>query len=251
MGELRHTQAQLIQSAKMAAVGELAAGVAHELNNPLNSVLASAELLLERAELEGRDRERMEAIARQAGRARDIIRNLLDFARQRGTLCDWADVNQVLGDSLSLLRQRLQNGGITLVENYAPGLPPLLLNASQIKEVFLSLVLNALQAMPAGGRLVVRTEQRGDRVAVTFADDGEGIADDVLPRIFEPFYTTRPVGQGTGLGLSVSLGIVQDHGGTMQVESRLGEGATFVVWLPLPKEREDLDTPLQSEPAAR
>ncbi|MEJ2210542.1 MAG: PAS domain S-box protein [Anaerolineae bacterium] len=251
MGELRHTQAQLIQSAKMAAVGELAAGVAHELNNPLNSVLASAELLLERAELEGRDRERMEAIARQAGRARDIIRNLLDFARQRGTLCDWADVNQVLGDSLSLLRQRLQNGGITLVENYAPGLPPLLLNASQIKEVFLSLVLNALQAMPAGGRLVVRTEQRGDRVAVTFADDGEGIADDVLPRIFEPFYTTRPVGQGTGLGLSVSLGIVQDHGGTMQVESQLGEGATFVVWLPLPKEREDLDTPLQSEPAAR
>ncbi|MFN2225048.1 MAG: sensor histidine kinase, partial [Anaerolineae bacterium] len=130
-------------------------------------------------------------------------------------------------------------------------LPPLLLDASRIKEVFLSLALNALQAMPAGGRLVVRTEQRGDRVAVTFADDGEGIADDVLPRIFEPFYTTRPVGQGTGLGLSVSLGIVQDHGGTMQVDSRPGEGATFVIWLPVEKQSEIVETRAQPEPATR
>ena len=251
MGELRRTQAQLIQSAKMAAVGELAAGIAHELNNPLNSVLGSAELLLERAELDGRDRERLESIARQAYRASDIIRNLLDFARQRGTLRDWADVNQVVGDSLSLLRQRLENGGVALGEEYADGLPPLLLDASRIKEVFLSLALNALQAMPAGGRLVVRTEQRGDRVAVTFADDGEGIADDVLPRIFEPFYTTRPVGQGTGLGLSVSLGIVQDHGGTMQVDSRPGEGATFVIWLPVEKQSEIVETRAQPEPATR
>jgi PAS domain S-box-containing protein len=251
MGELRRTQAQLIQSAKMAAVGELAAGIAHELNNPLNSVLGFAELLLERAELDGRDRERLESIARQAYRASDIIRNLLDFARQRGTLRDWADVNQVVGDSLSLLRQRLENGGVALGEEYADGLPPLLLDASRIKEVFLSLALNALQAMPAGGRLVVRTEQRGDRVAVTFADDGEGIADDVLPRIFEPFYTTRPVGQGTGLGLSVSLGIVQDHGGTMQVDSRPGEGATFVIWLPVEKQSEIVETRAQPEPATR
>jgi len=257
MGELRRTQAQLIQSAKMAAVGELAAGVAHELNNPLNSVLGSSELLLERARLDGRDRERLEAIARQAWRASDIIRNLLDFARQRGTLRDWADVNQVVSDSLSLLRQRLENDGVILVEEYADDLPPLLLNASRLKEVFLSLTLNALQAMPEGGRLTVRTEQRGDRVAVTFVDDGEGIVADVQQRIFEPFYTTRPVGQGTGLGLSVSLGIVQDHGGTIQVDSRPGKGATFVVWLPVEKiDSETVDTPAgpdlsQPEPMAR
>lgn len=252
MDELRRTQAQLIQSAKMAAVGELAAGIAHELNNPLNSVLVSSELLLERADLEDRDRERLEAIARQAGRAGDTIRNLLDFARQRSTLRDWADVNQVVDDSLALLRQRLENGGVALAEEYAPDLPPLLLNTSRIKEVFLSLTLNALQAMPSGGRLIVRTEQQGDRVAVTFADSGQGIPGEVLPRIFEPFYTTRPVGQGTGLGLSVSLGIVQDHGGTMQVESRAGEGATFVVWLPVEKEEpEGVDTLAQPDAAAR
>jgi PAS domain S-box-containing protein len=250
MGELRRTQAQLIQSAKMAAVGELAAGIAHELNNPLNSVLVSSELLLERADLDGRDRERLEAIARQASRAGDIIRNLLDFARQRSTLRDWADVNQVLSDSLSLLRQRLENGGVTLVETYADDLPPLLLNASRLKEVFLSLALNALQAMPEGGRLTVQTEQRGDRVAVTFGDDGLGIEPDVLPRIFEPFYTTRAVGEGTGLGLSVSLGIVQEHGGTMQVDSRPGEGATFVVWLPVDKEEpEPIDGAAQPQAA--
>jgi signal transduction histidine kinase len=146
---------------------------------------------------------------------------------------------------------------VILVEEYADDLPPLLLNASRLKEVFLSLTLNALQAMPEGGRLTVRTEQRGDRVAVTFVDDGEGIVADVQQRIFEPFYTTRPVGQGTGLGLSVSLGIVQDHGGTIQVDSRPGKGATFVVWLPVEKiDSETVDTPAgpdlsQPEPMAR
>lgn len=252
MGELQRTQAQLVQSAKMAAVGELAAGVAHELNTPLNSVLVSSELLLERAALDGRDRERLEAIVRQARKSSDIICNLLDFARQRGSLRDWADVNQVLRDTLSLLRQRFENGGVALAEEYAPDLPALLLNAGRMKEVFLSLSLNALQAMSGGGRLTVRTEQRGDRVAVTFADTGEGIASDILPRIFEPFYTTRPVGEGTGLGLSVSLGIVQDHGGSIQVSSEVGEGSTFVVWLPI--EKEELEAPppaAQPQPVAR
>jgi PAS domain S-box-containing protein len=252
MGELRRTQAQLIQAAKMAAVGELAAGIAHELNTPLNSVLGSSELLLERADLEGRDRERLESIVRQARKASDIIQNLLDFAGQTGSLRDWADVNQVARDSLTLLRQRLENGGIILVEEYAADLPVLLLDASRMKEVFLSLAINALQAMPDGGRLTVRSEQRGDRVAMTFADTGEGIPSDVLPRIFEPFYTTRPVGQGTGLGLSVSLGIVQEHGGSMQAESEPGQGATFVVWLPVERgEPETAASLFQPEPAAR
>ncbi|MGD8794553.1 MAG: ATP-binding protein, partial [Anaerolineae bacterium] len=169
-------------------------------------------------------------------KARDIIRNLLDFARQRGFLRDRADLNQVLQASLALLRRRLEVGQIEIREDYAPDLPQLLIDANRMQQVFINLLTNAQQAMPQGGVLSIESERLDRGIAVRFADDGEGIPEEHLDRIFEPFFTTRPVGEGAGLGLSVSLGIVQAHGGRIEVESQPGQGSTFVVWLPIEEE---------------
>ncbi len=239
--ELRRTQAQLVQSARMAAVGELAAGVAHELNNPLTPVLGLAEFLLKRDRLDDAARKDLSIIAAEARRAREIVLNLLDFARQTESSRQQADVNQVVRDTLALVRSRLESNDIVVEEHYDPNLPLLLLDTARLKQVWLNLFVNALHAMPHGGRLAVTTEwlpvladRPGDRkVAVRIADTGAGIPPTVLPHIFEPFYTTRPTGQGTGLGLAVSLGIVQDHGGSIDVDTQEGKGSTFTVWLPV------------------
>jgi PAS domain S-box-containing protein len=233
MEELQRTQAQLIQSAKMAAIGELAAGVAHELNNPLTAVLGFSELLLEHAEPDDPNWPRLEAIARQAIRARDIVANLLSFSRQTEFHREMSDLNKVLQDALGLIRLRLKISGIVIREHYAMDLPPILMDTGRMKQVFLNIITNALHAMPKGGKLTLGTEQVGDEVVARIADTGEGIAAEHLPNIFEPFFTTKAVGKGSGLGLSVSLGIVQDHGGRIQVETQVGSGSTFTVWLPV------------------
>jgi PAS domain S-box-containing protein len=241
MERLKMTQAQLVQAAKLAAVGELAAGVAHELNNPLTSVLGYAELLLRSLPPDTPFRGDLEIIDKQAIRARDIVRNLLDFARQSKPERRPSDLNQVVQQTLGLIRQHLETSGVVIEEQYAPHLEPITLNSGQIKQVFLNLINNAAQAMPYGGRLCVSTGRVGDEILVTVADTGSGIPPDIMDRIFDPFFTTKPVGQGTGLGLSVSLGIVQDHGGRITVESRLKPpdpdgrpgGSTFSVWLPV------------------
>jgi signal transduction histidine kinase len=233
LDELSQAQGQLVQAAKMAAFGQLAAGVAHELNTPLTSILGYSEMLLEHAPAEGRARPRLEAIGRQAAKARDIIRSLLDFARQQDYIADRADLNAVLRQSLLLVRQRLANSGITVREEYAPGLPRPVVDVSRLKQVFLNLCLNALQAMPRGGTLTVRSRRSEGGVAISFIDTGEGISPETLGRIFEPFFTTRAVDEGRGLGLSLSLGIVQAHGGRIDVQSQVGRGSTFTVWLPL------------------
>jgi two-component system NtrC family sensor kinase len=233
MLDLREAQSQLVQSAKMAAVGQLAAGVAHELNNPLTSVLGFAELLMWQAKPGDPDWQDLNAITEEARRARNIVRNLLDFARQSESSPEPNDVNDLLTQTLALLRRQLVSEDVELVEQYASDLPPLMLSTNGIKQIFLNLVSNALQAMPQGGTLTVTTELLGDEVAARIADTGTGIPDEKLPHIFEPFFTTKPVGQGTGLGLSVSLGIAQDHGGRITVQSRVGEGTVFTVWLPI------------------
>ena len=230
--ELRRTQAQLVQSARMAAVGELAAGVAHELNTPLTPVLGLAEFLLKKDCLDDAARNDLSIIAAEARRAREIVLNLLDFARQAEPTRQQANVNQVVRDTMALVRSQLASNGIAVEERYDPDLPLLLLDAARLKQVWLNLFVNALQAMPHGGKLAVTTERLDGKVVVRIADTGAGIPAAALPRIFEPFYTTRPVGQGTGLGLSVSLGIVQDHGGSIEVDSQEGKGSTFTVWLP-------------------
>jgi PAS domain S-box-containing protein len=241
MEQLKMTQAQLVQAAKLAAVGELAAGVAHELNNPLTSVMGYAELLLGALPPDIPFRGDLEIIAKQAVRARDIVRNLLDFARQSKLQRHPCDLNQIVQQTLGLIRQHLETSGVVIEEQYAPHLEPVDLNSGQMKQVFLNLINNAAQAMPRGGRLRISTAQVGDEALVAVADTGTGIPPDIMDRIFDPFFTTKPVGQGTGLGLSVSLGIVQEHGGRITVESQVKPpdqdsgpgGSTFSVWLPV------------------
>jgi PAS domain S-box-containing protein len=232
MDKLKQAQMQLIQAAKLAAVGELAAGVAHELNNPLTSVLGFAELLLHAAPADDRTRLDLETIANQARRARNIVRNLLDFARQSKPQRLPANVAELLHQTLELIRRHMEGSGVVIEEEYAPDIGALDLDSGQMKQVFLNLITNAAQAMPRGGKLKLRIARQGDEVAISVSDTGHGIPPDVRDRIFEPFFSTKPAGQGTGLGLSISLGIVQEHGGRISVESQVGQGSTFTVWLP-------------------
>jgi signal transduction histidine kinase len=242
--ELKQAQAQLIHAANMAAVGELAAGVAHELNNPLTSVLGYAELVTwKRTSEAGSGIEAddpiltdLATIAEEARRARDIVRGLLDFAGQTEAVLEEADLNRTVRETLNLVRSQITKAGVIVTENYAPDLPRLPLAVGRMQQVFLNLFTNALQAMPAGGTLDIRSGRVDQELVVQVTDSGEGIVEANLLRIFEPFFTTRPVGMGSGLGLSVGLGIVQAHGGRIEVESQRGQGSTFRVWLPLRKE---------------
>ena len=240
MDKLKQAQIQLVRAARLAAVGELAAGVAHELNNPLTSVLGFAELLLHDSATDSSTQHDLEIIAREAARVRDIVRNLLSFARQSKPQRQPTDIGEVLRQTLGLIRQHMEKGGVVIVEDYAPEVGLITLDSGQMKQVFLNLITNAAHAMPRGGKLRLSTARLGDEVAIAISDTGAGISPEALDHIFEPFFTTRPVGQGTGLGLPVSLGVVQEHGGRITVESQVRQpapasepgGSTFTVWLP-------------------
>jgi PAS domain S-box-containing protein len=230
MGQLQETQGQLVQSAKLAAVGELSAGLAHELNNPLTSILGYAQLLLEEDIATGPVGEDLERIVAEAHRAREIVQNLSDFSRQTKARREPANVNELLQRTLAVVRYHLETSGVTIEESYCPTPPSLFLGAGQIRQVLLNLITNAFQAMPDGGTLGVRTSLGQDEIAISISDTGVGMSPQVRERVFEPFFTTDP--SRKGLGLSVGLGVVQAHGGRITVESREGEGSTFTVWLP-------------------
>ncbi len=232
MVELKRTQAQLMQSTKLAAIGELAANIAHEINNPLTTVLGFASFIAERLAAEDPMREELALIQEEAARARDIVRDLLQFSRQRDFNPEPADVNTVLEQVVSMLRRQGAFGTVAVEEIYAPDLPPVEIDVSRIKQVFLNIINNAVYAMKDGGALTLRTRQEGTTIRVDFADTGPGIAAEHLDRIFDPFFTTKPEVSGTGLGLSVSLGIVESHGGRIDVETAPAKGTTFTVTLP-------------------
>ena len=229
--ELRDTQAQLIQTAKLAAVGELAAGIAYEINNPLTSVLGFADLLARDPTMNDVWRGDLQAIISEARCARDIVRDLLHFAHQTPPYREPADVNALLQQTLAIIRTYLASNYIDVQEDYAPNLGDLLLDIGQMKQVFLNLLTNAMQAMPEGGTLRLSTVRRGNEVLISIADTGVGIPPASQEHIFDPFFTTNSF--GTGLGLSVSLGIVQSHGGHITVESQEVAGSVFTVWLPV------------------
>jgi PAS domain S-box-containing protein len=236
LARLRDSQAQLVQAAKLGALGELVSGVAHELNNPLSVIIGYGQLLLGR-DLPATLRRPIELMVSQGDRMAKIVRNLLFFARQRPPERAPVDVNEVLEHALSLRLNQLAVSSITVRREYADSLPTISADGAQLQQVFLNLVLNAEQAIAGAGRpgaIVVRTARgpAGDTVIAQVIDDGPGIAPDVVGRIFEPFFTTKEVGQGTGLGLSVSYGIVQEHGGRLTVDSR-PRATTFTVELPV------------------
>ncbi len=227
---------KLIQAEKLAAVGEMAAGIAHELNNPLTTVTGFTELVLEELPAGASSRSDLEMVLKEARRARDVVRRLLDFSRRSESERTRVDLNQLVHDALSLTKHLLHTSGVQLELQLAEKLPWVLVDRNQIKQVFLNLFHNALQAMPDGGILRVKTclGERDKRQWVTavVADTGYGISETDKERIFEPFFTTRANQGGTGLGLSVTYGIVSDHGGLIEVESQPGQGASFTVWLP-------------------
>ena len=233
---LRETQAQLVQAAKMSALGQLVSGVAHELNNPLSVIVGYGQLLLARDVAPGVLRP-IELMVSQADRMAKIVRNLLLFARQRPAERTTVNLNEVMEQTLALRVNQLSLSGIAVEKRFFRGLPPVLADPHQLEQVILNLLLNAEQAMleaKTGGRIMATTNvsRDGREVHAEVIDDGPGIAPDALPHIFEPFFTTKTVGSGTGLGLSVSYGIVEEHGGRLGVESRPGR-TVFTLDLPV------------------
>ena len=239
--EWKNVQQQVAQGEKLAAVGQLAAGVMHEINNPLATIGACVEALgLRRDELpehlrQGID-EYLRIIESELARCDSIVNGLLDFSRPKGRAKREAQINQVVEDALFLVRHHDRFKGITLHHLPAEGVPSIMVNTEQFIQVFLALMLNAIDAMEGKGQLTVRAfrnPERADEVVVSVADTGAGIAGEDIPKIFEPFFTTKQPGRGTGLGLSICYGIVQEHGGRISVESQVGYGSEFRVYLPI------------------
>jgi signal transduction histidine kinase len=232
----RSAENRLIQAAKLAAVGEMAAGIAHELNNPLTSVTGFSELVMENLAESSDAHKDMLLVIKEARRARDVVRRLLDFARQSESTRANASLNEVIEDVVALSRHLIQISKVELIVTLQFDLPWVSMDSNQMKQVLLNLVHNALQAMPEGGELEIKSEiaLRNNRkgVMVSVRDTGVGISVADQARVFEPFYTTRGNQGGTGLGLSVTYGIVTDHGGQIDVESQPSVGSTFTVWLP-------------------
>jgi signal transduction histidine kinase len=233
----RSAENRLIQAAKLAAVGEMAAGVAHELNNPLTTVSGFSELVLGELPADSPHREELEMVLREAKRASEVVRRLLDFSRQGERMRASGDLNEIVTDVVALTRHLIQTNSVELTLELDKELPWASIDNNQMKQVLLNLIHNALQAMPNGGDLQVKTfsAEREERkwVVLHVKDSGVGIPTDDQGRIFEPFFTTKGNRGGTGLGLSVTYGIVTDHGGTIEVTSEPKQGSTFTVWLPI------------------
>ena len=238
--ELEVHQEQLVQSRKIAAVGTLTAGIAHELNNPINNIVLTAEVLKEDfRELSQEETQGLiQDILGQAERAAEIVKGLLDFSRSEHPELEPLDIAGIIQDTLKLVRNQLSLSGIQAELDLPQDLPRVQGNRKSLQQVFLNLFINAIQAMLEGGSLTVRAYSTpdGQWLKVQVMDTGIGIAAEHLPHIFDPFYTTKQVGRGTGLGLSVTYGIVEKHGGHIEVESEKGKGSTFSVVLPVGRE---------------
>jgi signal transduction histidine kinase len=230
-------QDELVQAGKLASLGTLTSGVAHELNNPLNNISMMAQTFLQHRDAldEAKELEILEEIDRQCERSKEIVRNLLDFSRVRGSDRVSSDIEQAVEHSLRLVRNQLDVANIVAESRSDEGLPRVRMNPHRIQQVLVNIFTNAIKAMPGGGTLEVeaRAGDDGRHVIVSVSDTGTGIAPELRPRIFDPFFTTSDVGGGTGLGLSVSYGIVKRHGGTISVESEPGKGSTFTITLPI------------------
>jgi PAS domain S-box-containing protein len=234
--EERRMQQQLVQSGKLAAIGELAAGVAHEINNPLFAILGLTEFLLKEAEPGSKALQRLELIQQTGLEIKEIVRALLDFARENAEERHVVPLEDVVQATVDLVRRTNAHKGVELVDLYDASGAPVSASPNQLKQIFLNLIANARQAMPDGGTVKVDVRQDGDWVIASVSDDGPGIEPPVLERIFEPFFTTKRLTGGTGLGLSVSLGIAEAHGGTLTASSEPGHGSTFTLRLPISPE---------------
>jgi PAS domain S-box-containing protein len=233
--ELEKTQLQLLQSEKMASLGKLAAGVAHQLNNPLGGITLFTKLILEEYDLEDGVKEDLNRILKDANRCRDTVRELLEFTRQTRHLMRPNDVNRALTRTLFLLESQTLFQNIDIEKDLDASLPPVYADIQQLNHLFMNIILNAAQAMVGKGKLTIKSRMLpdADRVCIEISDTGPGIPEDILPHIFEPFFTTKEEGKGTGLGLSLAYRIVENHGGHIKAESKPDEGTKFLIELPL------------------
>ncbi|MHC4608518.1 MAG: sensor histidine kinase, partial [Planctomycetota bacterium] len=225
-------QGQLRHADRLATIGQLAAGVAHELNEPLNNILGLAQLASGASGVPEQVARDVDEMADLSLHAREIIRKLMLFARQVPPKKVSVDLNQAIDEACHFLESRCASSGVRLVRRLAADLPDIVADSSQLNQVLVNLVVNAIQAMPGGGTLTITTSAEADRVGLVVRDTGVGMSEEVCRQIFVPFFTTKDVDQGTGLGLAVVHGIVASHGGTIGVESRAGKGTRFDIHFP-------------------
>ncbi|OGS12802.1 MAG: hypothetical protein A2234_05855 [Elusimicrobia bacterium RIFOXYA2_FULL_58_8] len=235
--ELEKSQESLVQASKMAAIGQMVSGVAHELNNPLAGIMGYAQVMLQDDGLSARQREDLGVIVSQSGRAKEIIQTLLQFSRKSGSKTEVVRLPELIEGALKLMNYEFSSSGIKLEQDIPRVLPQISADPSQLQQVFLNIAANARDAMtPGGGTLRITAAVKDGRIALKFSDTGPGISKDNLDRIFDPFFTTKPSGKGTGLGLSISYEIVKNHKGRLVVESEPGKGSVFIIELPAGKE---------------
>lgn len=235
--ELQSMTQQLWQAAKLATVGELGASIAHELNNPLTTVSLRIETLLAQTEAADPRRQALLVVEQEVERMADLVAHLLDFSRRSHPQISTVDIRVEIDNTLELINHHLRKRKVQVVRDYAQDVPQVRADRQQMRQVFLNLFTNASDAMPQGGTLTIRVRAAADgpneRLLVEIEDNGSGIAPEDLPRIFEPFFTTKPEGQGTGLGLPICRRIIDEHRGSLQVQSRPGEGTTVRITLPV------------------
>ena len=235
---LKAMQTQLIQSEKLSGIGEFVAGVAHELNNPLTSVMGFSELL-QQSDMPEQQRRYLDVIFKSSKRCQKIVQSLLSFARRHAPERKVISVNEIVESAVEILQYQMRTSNIEVLTQLDPRLPATEVDPHQMQQVFLNIINNARQAIEAhqtAGWLRITTEAADGRARIIFQDNGPGIAPENLKRIFNPFFTTKEVGKGTGLGLSLCYGIVSEHGGTITPRSEPGEGATFVIELPITRQ---------------
>ena len=237
-GEIESRQEEVVQSRKIAAIGTFTSGIAHELNNPINNIYLTAETLLEEYTnlSDAEANELILDVLNQADRAGEIVKNLLDFSRSERPSFTDLNTAAVIDSTVKLVKNQIMVAGISLDSKIPGDIPAIRGNLRKLQHVFLNLLLNAIQAMSGGGSIVIQASQdSGDYLRIDVKDTGTGIKAEELEKIFDPFYTTKGVGRGTGLGLSLTYGIVKEHGGYIEVESEVGKGSTFSVYLPMLK----------------
>ncbi|WP_243372400.1 ATP-binding protein [Geotalea sp. SG265] len=225
---------QLAFNEKMAELGKLSAGLVHELNSPLSVIVSASQMILREEDLPEFVKEMVERIGTEAQRLSLFTRSLLSFARNDAETDPEADVNLVLQEVMDFLRYEARKNSITVIEEKDFDLPPIAADANKLKQVFINLIMNAFQAMEEGGTLLLKTAAAGDRLAVDIADTGKGIPSEKIDLIFEPFYSTKAAGEGTGLGLYIARNILERLGGSISVRSIVNEGTTFTLLFPLP-----------------